>query len=174
MAGVVGWWDETSEPEVSDALDELIAAGAQDVDKAGDGDKSPFHDLDEKVLSQLKEGGVTQHQKDLEDVEPVKNSQVTQAMQKVMSTPWMGTTGTITLTGISPNTTTYHLDYVNLTGQAHRRFQEYQAAFEKVTAALDQLTPKLLGLPSKEYKGIKKDLELVARIMVEAQEKGLR
>jgi len=197
MAGVVGWWDE----DPGDRMDELMGMtgeeAAQAVEKSVEetytGDKSPFHDLDEQVLSQLKEGGAEQHLKDLDAVEaePLTKEKLQSAALKIFASPSGNTststatkfeviptagsyTGMLTVTGANTEPITYHLDYVNLTGQAHRKFQEYQKAFEKVTAALDQLTPKLLGLPSKEYKGIKKELELIARVMVEAQEKGLR
>ena len=180
MAGVVGWWDESSEPEVSDALDALVAASspdAQDVDKPGDGDKSPFHDIDESVLIALKTSGQDKHLEELAKA-PITKEKVEQAKSYVLvgggnSSNASTYTGTIMFTPLENATSTYTLDYVNLTGQAHRRFQEYEKAFKSVDAALQQLLPKVLGLPSKEYKGLKKETELLARIMEEAKKQGL-
>jgi len=161
VAGVVGWWDETSEPEVSDALDELVRAGLSDQEEVlpTEVDKPVDEPITKEDVSNLKE-----------KVEAQKRYVLVGGGNSSSS---YTTTGTIMFSPLESTTATYTLDYVNLTGQAHRKFQEYEKALKKVDAALQQLIPKVMGLPSKEYKGLRKDLELVAKVMEEAKKQGL-
>ena len=143
MGGVVGWWDEPSDPEVSDALDELAGQGA---DEHGE----------EEVAEQVKIS-----------LAPVG----TKAPTYTKASGWVTLGGTINVAGT--NSTTMVLDYVNITGDAYKRFVAYQEAFEAVDKALQELVPRVMGLPSKEYKGLKKELELVSKVMSDAKAKGL-
>ena len=149
MGGVVGWWDEPSDPEDSDALDELAGQGL--------GEKSPFKD------------------DKLEEAEPeVKISLApvgTKASTYTKASGWVTLGGTINVA--STNSTTMVLDYVNLTRDAHHRLLAYEQAFKAVNAALELLVPKVMGLPSKEYKTVKPQLELVAKVMSDAKKRGL-
>jgi hypothetical protein len=149
MGGVVGWWDESSDPEISDALDELAGQGA---DEHGE----------EEVAEQVNK--VVAGDKVL--VAPAGTS----PLQLVTGTGGWISMGT--LTGAT-NSTTLTLDYINLPNSTYRRYLEYQEAFVAVDKALQELTPKVMGLPSKEYKGLKKELELVAKVMSDAKKRGL-
>lgn len=164
MGGVHGWWDEDAQP----------------VDGAGD--KSPFHEIDEQVLARLQESGAVQHLEELSKVEPepATKEKVEQLQAKVSSQ-----TGVQTLVGISPmtlygtsntvsgNTTTWAMDYVNLTGQDFKRLNAQADTLKKVNGAIEDLTVQLLSLPMKEYDTIKAQLEVVARIMGVAKDQGL-
>jgi len=143
MGGVVGWWDEPSDPEVSDALDELAGQG---VDEHGE------EEVADQVKISLAPAG-------------------TKAPTYTKASGWVTLGGTINVA--STNSTTMVLDYVNLTRDAHHRLLAYEQAFKAVNAALELLVPKVMGLPSKEYKTVKPQLELVAKVMSDAKKRGL-
>ena len=158
MGGVVGWWDEPSDPEVSDALDELAGQGL--------GEKSPFKDDKLPELAARMEKHVEADQVKI-SLAPVG----TKAPTYTKASGWVTLGGTINVA--STNSTTMVLDYVNLTRDAHHRLLAYEQAFKAVNAALELLVPKVMGLPSKEYKTVKPQLELVAKVMADAKKKGL-
>jgi len=169
MAGVVGWWDE----DPGQAMDELAGMGggeaARTIEKSM-GDKNPFAEPDPVGYVEplaKKDAEKIVHAGSVPAVMGTKTPTATK------ENGWVKLGGMINLNGINANSTTLTLDYVNITGSEYRRLKETEQAFKNLKVTADTLIKALMGLPSKEYRGIKDQLGDVAMVIKEAKNQGL-